>query len=114
MYALWFRSLTYDVPVIAPLPVSLIVFNAQQQNSKQVKLNWTTGAGQNISHFTVQCSPDGREFNDRAVVFTEGNSNAQRDYHFTDDLPQQNGSMVFYRLKLAGIDSGFQYSDMIL
>ena len=114
MYALWFRSLTYDVPVIAPLPVSLIVFNAQQQNSKQVKLNWTTSAGQNISHFTVQYSPDGKEFNDHAVLFTEGNSDIQKDYHFTDDLPQEKGSMVFYRLKLVGMDSGSQYSDMIL
>ena len=36
MYALWFKSLTCDVPVLAPLPVSLIVFNREWGNGKHI------------------------------------------------------------------------------
>jgi hypothetical protein len=115
MYALWFRSLTYDVPVASPLPVSLIAFDAKLKNNRQVTLTWTTGSGEKIGHFTVQCSRDGKEFDDHAILFTEDNNERSTDFHFTDNLSAQKGPLVFYRLKLAGPgDAGFQYSDIIL
>ncbi|HEY4154104.1 MAG TPA: hypothetical protein VGM24_01715, partial [Puia sp.] len=87
MYALWFKSLTYDVPVSAPLPLTHIAFNAQLRNNKDVHLNWTTSMEQNISHFTLQRSVNGKDFDDAAVLFTEGNSAGKKNYQLTDHLP---------------------------
>jgi hypothetical protein len=115
MYALWFRSLACDVPAAAPLPVSLIAFQAKLKSNKQVTLTWTTGIGQSIRHFTVQCSRDGKEFDDHAILFTGENNDRRTDFHFTDELSPEIGSLVFYRLKVVGPkDNEFQYSDVIL
>jgi hypothetical protein len=112
MYALWFKSLTCDVPVNAPLPVSLIAFNGQLKNGR-VNLNWTTGIGRSISHFTLQRSLDGKEFEDHAVVLTEGDCNVRKDYQFPDELPEQNLSMIYYRLKMTDMNAGIQYSEVV-
>jgi hypothetical protein len=47
MYALWFKSLTYDVPVSTPLPLTLVAFHAQLGNNQDVKLNRTSTMEQN-------------------------------------------------------------------
>jgi hypothetical protein len=115
MYSLWFKSLTYDVPVSTPLPLTLVAFNAQLGSGNQdVKVNWTTTMEQNTSHFTLQRSLDGKEYHDDAVILTDGNSEIRKDYHYTDHLPQAAGSLVYYRLKMVDLDAKFKYSDVIV
>lgn len=114
MYALLFKSLTYDVPVSAPLPLTLIAFHAQLGNNQEVKLNWTTSMEQNSSHFTLQRSLDGKEYDDDALIFTDGNREIKKGYQYTDHLPQVNGSLVYYRLKLVDLNSRFAYSEVIV
>ncbi len=114
MYSLWFKSLTFDLPVSTPLPLTLVAFNAQLTNEKEVNLSWTTTMEQNTSHFTLQRSMDGNEFDDDAVIFTDGNSDIRKDYHYTDHLTQTGASLVYYRLKLVDLDSRFEYSDVVV
>jgi hypothetical protein len=113
MYSLWFKSLTYDVPVSAPLPLTLIAFNAQWKN-KEVNLSWTTTMEQNLSHFTLQRSFDGQEFDDAAVLFTDGNSDVQKHYRFTDHPDQVSSPLIYYRLKLVDLDSKYRYSGVVM
>ena len=112
MYALWFKSFTYDVPVSTPLPLTLVAFNAQL-NQQDVKLNWVTTLEENTSHFTVQRSTDGLNYDDAAIIFTDGNSDIRKEYKYTDHLPSVNAPIYYYRLKEVDLDEKFQYSETV-
>ncbi|MDP4213673.1 MAG: hypothetical protein Q8918_09385 [Bacteroidota bacterium] len=113
MYALWFKSLIYDVPVNAPQPLTLVAFNAQLENDRNVKLNWSTAMEQHTSHFILERSLDGNEYDDHAVIFTDENRAVRKDYQFTDHLTGVAGNLVYYRLKMVDRESKYSYSDVI-
>jgi hypothetical protein len=69
---------------------------------------------QNLSHFTLQRSFDGQEFDDAAVLFTDGNSDVQKHYRFTDHPDQGISPLIYYRLKLVDLDSKYRYSGVVM
>ncbi len=113
MNALWFKSFTYNVPVVSTLPLTLVAFNAQKQNS-DVTLQWSTAMEKNMSHFTVQRSIDGDTFDDDAIIFSEGNSEIRKDYNYKDKINGLPGHLVYYRLKMVDMDSKYRYSKMVV
>jgi len=113
MNALWFKSFTYNIPVVQTLPLTLMAFNAQKKNS-DVTLQWSTTMERNVSHFTVQRSIDGAAFDDDAIVFSEGNSEIRKDYSYTDKINGLPGHLVYYRLKMVNLDAKFYYSKMVV
>ncbi len=115
-YSLWFKSFNYSAPVTGTLPITLTSFTAQLNNSTdKVNLNWTTSTEINASHFVVQRSADGTNYDDEAVVFTqEGNSSLQRAYNYSDNVNLQNAGLIYYRLKMVDMDGTFKYSNIDL
>ncbi len=112
-YSMWFKSFTYNNPVIKTLPVSLLSFNAALDNSSKVTLDWVTTAEINASHFVVQRSTDGNDFDDEAVIFTDDqNSYVKKQYDYADNISSVNSSLVYYRLKMVDKDGKFMYSEV--
>nr|MCU0403807.1 choice-of-anchor I family protein [Chitinophagaceae bacterium] len=78
------------------LPVNLITYQAQLQNNGTVLLQWATASERNNSHFILERSYNGREFEQMATVKSKGDSDAKQDYIHTDGKPGKGN--IFYRL----------------
>lgn len=96
---------------------NLIAFTAQQENQKVI-FNWTTSYEENLGTFTLQRSPDGKEFDDRTIIFSDGNTDTRRQYVFTDNIADLdngiNSGQIYYRLKLTSLDGKAAYSETIV
>jgi hypothetical protein len=108
----------YNLPVItntektivldltAPLPVSLISFNAFETGST-VQVNWKTAIEENINHFEVQRSSNGIDFITIGTV-----SPGNKTYIFKDDKPFIGYN--YYRLKSVDEDEKISYSTVVM
>ncbi len=92
------------------LPVELSSFSGRVVNNK-VYLQWRTETEVNNYGFEIQRSTDRITWSKIGFVPGSGNSNAPKDYSFTDQsLP--NGTL-YYRLKQEDLDGKFEYSKEI-
>ena len=114
--SIWFKTFSYTAAKVNTLPVMFASFTAQlNSNSNKTLLNWATTSELNASHFIVQRSTDGSEFDDVAIVFAqEGNSISLRQYSYSDDISSFSNPLIYYRLKIIDADGNFQYSDIEL
>lgn len=103
MYSFWFKSFTYDDPNEGSLPAKLTSFTATKKADKKVALDWITAQEINVSHFVVERSTDGKNFDDAGIVFAAGNSNEKKSYKFTDEQIAKSG-IVYYRLNTVDVD----------
>ena len=62
----------------------------------------------------MQRSTDGLNFDDAAIIFTDGNSDIRKEYKYTDHLPSFNAPIYYYRLKEVDLDEKFQYSETVI
>lgn len=93
------------------LAVELTRFTGVQQNDV-IRLNWTTAQEVNASHFEIERSLDGNNFEKIGNVLSRfGNTSSATDYSFTDAAPEKG--INFYRLKLVDKDGSFKYSTII-
>jgi hypothetical protein len=94
------------------LPVDLMYFNASLKGS-YAELIWATAMEENNSHFEVQRSLDGRNFEVLAEEPGNGNSMNIIKYQYDDmSVPTQNDP-VYYRLKQIDFDGAFEYSPIV-
>ncbi len=98
------------VTPVVTLPVILDGFTAVLNNDHKVTLNWNTQIEINFSHFTIQRSADGANWEDIGTVEAKGNSAVQTDYSFTDVQPLAGTN--YYRLALVNLDDTYTYSDV--
>lgn len=89
------------------LPITLLGFNAYYEN-ESANLKWATGSHAGFSHFIVERSNDGRNFNTIARV----DFNNQHQYTYIDATVSSN-VIYFYRLKMVDADERFSYSTII-
>jgi hypothetical protein len=96
------------------LPVKLSNFAATLLDN-QVQLNWQTAQEQNSSHFEIERSANGRNFDVIGRVNALGNSNTIANYTLNDKLNTAiiASPNVYYRLKSVDIDGTFSYSKII-
>jgi hypothetical protein len=52
LYSFWFKTFTYESPVTAALPLTLLDWNARLNDNK-VLLSWATDMQKNTSHFVI-------------------------------------------------------------
>ena len=74
-----------------------------------------TGSELNISHFMIQRSFDGINFDDAALIFSEeDNANYFPRYYFYNDNQtiKDNGSL-YYRIKIVDLKGDYKYSDTL-
>lgn len=88
------------------LPVRLISFDLKRED-KAALLHWRTAGETNFSHFEVERSVDGNNWNKSGEVAAKGGSSSN-DYSFTDILLR--GGNSYYRLKMTDRDGSSSYS----
>lgn len=98
---------------INPLPVELVEFSAVK-NSKKVDLNWVTASEINNSHFEIERSKDGINFEKFKSVKAhgDGNSSNKQIYNAIDENPYSG--LSYYRLKQIDKDKSYSYSQIQL
>ena len=95
----------------AALPVSLSYFNAKAIDNRVVNLEWTTAREYNHSHFEVERSRNGVDFEFVLRVEGEGVDTEEATPYFEkDEQPYQGDS--YYRLKMVDSNGEFVYSDI--
>lgn len=94
------------------LPVDLMYFKANLKDD-YAELIWATAMEENNSHFEIQRSLDGRNFEQIAEEPGNGNSMNIIQYKYQDvDIPIQNNP-IYYRLKQVDFDGAFEYSPIV-
>jgi uncharacterized delta-60 repeat protein len=94
---------------VTPLPLRLFDFNAQRAE-RAVLLQWETDSEENVDHFLVERSADGRTFTGLTKV--SGRNTASRNQYRAED-GQPFASTGFYRLKAVDRDGSFIYSKIV-
>lgn len=93
------------------LPVRLVSFTAKHKENA-VKLDWQIADAINVSHFEVERSVDGKQFE---FVGKENFNNAAEHYTFFDRNPRADVyGQAFYRLKMQDLDGTYAYSRTVV
>lgn len=107
-------SFTATTDLASPLPVKLRTFNATKLRN-DVNVNWVTVTERNASHFIIERSLTGRNFEAVGRVKATGNTSLTVNYNFTDlnVAAIANNGTVYYRLKIIDKDGRFEYSPIV-
>jgi hypothetical protein len=92
---------------ITPLPITMLSFNAQSEETK-IKLTWVTVSEKNNDHYTIERSKSAENWEFVSNIKGAGNSNSKLTYVDYDTNPYQGIS--YYRLKQTDYDGGSAYS----
>jgi hypothetical protein len=99
--------------VYAPFPVTLESFSGYTVNSsKAVQLEWVSSQEEEVSHYEVEYSGNGIDWERIGRVEAAGNSTERIAYDFLDngDLNVEN----FYRLKMVDRDGSSEHSGIVI
>lgn len=92
----------------APLPVTLLSFDALLDEENSVLLTWATTFESNSDYFNIEYSLDAKKWLDKGSVLAQGESAQLTQYQFTDNKIARGEN--FYRLKMIDKDGTFAYS----
>ncbi len=67
---------------------------------------------ENFSHFAIERSADGANWEQIGTVQAKGNSAVQTDYNYTDEQPLAGTN--YYRLTLVNMDDSYMYSQVVV
>ena len=109
MNSLWFKQ--FSLAPNSTLPLNLLSFNATLNKSK-VDLTWTTSGEKNVSHFEVERSTDGVNYDMKALVFAYGNTSENKTYSFADNINNVQNGVFYYRLRSVDEDGKSQLSQI--
>jgi|SRR5271154_1509713 len=101
--------------ILANASDDLVSFTAQLNSSGKITVSVITGSEINISHFMIQRSFDGINFDDAALIFSEEeNANyIPRYYFYNDNQNIKNSGSLHYRIKMVDLKGNYKYSDTI-
>lgn len=95
--------------IVTPLPVELTSFNCVNKKVG-IELNWVTATERNCSHFSIERSFDGNNFEEIGKVDGSGNSASEKKYQFMDKSPLIGTG--YYRLKQVDQNGESTYSHL--
>jgi hypothetical protein len=97
--------------LVNPLPLDLLSFTGKHVPQQQAnELQWVTVNERNVSHFLVEKSQDGNQFEPIGTVKAKGINDQQAQYSFLDNKPFV---LTYYRLKMIDENDSFEYSPII-
>ena len=104
-----------DPPLLGPttisnsgfsyLPITLISFNAEEQNNS-ICLSWVVASQINNNYFTIYESYDGYVWEDVVDIGGAGNSNITIEYKWYDDYIKYG--LVYYKLRQTDYDGVYE------
>jgi glucose/arabinose dehydrogenase len=97
----------YSVTTSSVLPLQLVSFNATRQNNSDV-LTWETANESGMSHFIIQHSADGAQFNDGLRV--NARNQAANVYRQPVSI---SANTAFYRLQIHSRNGDVTYSKIV-
>ncbi len=98
-YSMWVQN-----SGVAPLPATLLDFQAKK-NGSNVLLDWRTAQEEQLSHFRIERSQDGKVFHSIGRKTAVGNSQEEQTYSFLDQqLPRTSAERLYYRLVMVDVD----------
>ena len=97
-----------DYQATVSLPIDLNNFEAKE-NDCDVDLKWTTLSETNFSHFELERSETGDEF-ELIDMIRSNDTNGENQYLYKDESANH---LNYYRLKIVDIDGTFTYSNQI-
>ncbi len=100
-----FSSFFIHTPTSVVLPITLNWFNGTSNNGIN-NLQWKVFGANNFSHFEIEKSSNGTQFNKIAVLQLTTNS----IYNYQDIT---NETISFYRLKMMNTNGTFSYSNIV-
>ncbi len=106
LHSLWFKN--FDLSPQQNTPVAIEDFSAVYVG-KTITLAWKATGEQNLSHFVVERSVDGRTYCGIARIAAAG-GHAAHTYHYKDKLTIMSAGIAYYRLRLTGSDRTTSYS----
>ncbi len=101
---------TINVNIV--LPVKLVSFSAQWIKQNNAKINWKVISENNIHHYELLRSYDGKVFSISQIVNSK-RTTGELDYSCNDTVNANNLKVVYYRFKIVGIDGNFEYSNIV-
>lgn len=102
-------DISYARLMAGPTPVKLSAFNVNAKNNAAI-LSWTVqNQDATSSHFGIERSTNGTDFNQVGKV--DATSGSQASYSYSDNALNLSGT-VYYRLKMVDKDGQFAYSDV--
>lgn len=101
-----------DLPA-TPLPIELLYFKANWEDDsyRSVVLTWETSSEQENSHFEIERSIDGINFQYVKSVDGNGTTNMNISYSTLDEDPYVEG-VSYYRLKQVDVNGDYEYSNI--
>ena len=90
-------------------PVELEFFTVTQEENKRVNLEWVSQSEVNFSHYEVERSGDGREFERINEVAGKGSGDGDM-VRYTDVDPEPLTGTSYYRLRMVDQDGSYRYS----
>lgn len=96
----------------SPLPVTLVSFKAVRTRN-DVLLTWETAQEINNSHFEIERSYTGKNYEMVGKIAGNGTTNAMHTYQFEDVAAMLLQTEAFYRLKQVDFDGNYSYSTAV-
>ncbi len=97
------------------VPVELVDFKGQYISSSGGQgagnlLTWRTASENKNSHFDMECSNNGSDFEKIGTVKGNGTTQQMQDYEFLDTRPE---GLHYYRLRQVDFDGKYEFSPVI-
>lgn len=100
-------------PAEVLLPVSNVILTADWKN-KDAELQWFTPIEEGISHYVIERSSDGINYQSIGQVQALYNHGQQAVYpHLDTEVASLNGNKFFYRIKQVDLQGNFVYSNVV-
>jgi uncharacterized repeat protein (TIGR02543 family) len=90
----------------SPLPIELVSFQANCTGDDKINVTWTTASEHNTSHYIVEHSRNGNDWEQIAMVAAAGNTTSLLDYTYVHENP--NAGTNYYRLTQYDNDGAFE------
>jgi hypothetical protein len=78
-----------------------------------VVLQWQTTSEEDVKHFVIERSSDGKAYKAIGQVAAAGNSTTKKDYLFADQSPFVPANN-YYRLVMVDADGNYKYSKILI
>lgn len=107
-----FSSFGVAASEVTILPVDLIKIWAESKTD-HIEVNWLIGSEQDVSHYNLERSLDGSNFDYLTTIAAVGNSSSTLNYSY-DDFEVLRETNYFYRYKVFDNDGSYEFSPVVV